>query len=358
MARWDGKRFLETLNYFEAIPIFSQLQRGWHRHGAENSQQRRMALGTILVAGETTDLARSTVELLGQSGYNVRAIGRAEDVSQWPAGVERAIVDLNNPLTLTTAVMTGVTGLIIIGAIEPLALDNLLKAAADYLPNPTERSIFDFSQPNANTRDLWGAIDDVVMGGVSQSGIQITDRFARFSGYVSTENSGGFASIRTKNFDPPLDLSNYQGLKLRVKGDGQRYKLFLRTETAWDGVGYARSFDSSSYDWLDLTIPFRDLIPIFRAKTVVAPAIDLDRLRSIQVMLSKFEYDGNLNPYFQAGNFTLDIQSIVAYGSNPVCQLAFITDRSSVLPVTQIPHQRVNDDDSRAANLAVRCLNG
>ena len=80
------------------------------------------------------------------------------------------------------------------------------------------------------------------MGGVSESGICLRSGYAVFSGNVSTDNSGGFASVRTRNFEPSLNLGNYRGIELRVKGDGQRYKLFVRTETKWDGVGYAHSF--------------------------------------------------------------------------------------------------------------------
>lgn len=38
-----------------------------------------------------------------------------------------------------------------------------------------------------------------------------------FSGNVSTDNSGGFASVRSLNYDPPLDLSAYEGVSLRLK---------------------------------------------------------------------------------------------------------------------------------------------
>ena len=36
--------------------------------------------------------------------------------------------------------------------------------------------------------------------------------------------------VRSKNFEPPLDLRPYGGLSLRVRGDGQRYKMILRTD--------------------------------------------------------------------------------------------------------------------------------
>lgn len=45
---------------------------------------------------------------------------------------------------------------------------------------------------------LWTSVNDVVMGGVSRSEVtQAQPGIARFSGIVSLENSGGFASVRT-----------------------------------------------------------------------------------------------------------------------------------------------------------------
>jgi hypothetical protein len=58
-----------------------------------------------------------------------------------------------------------------------------------------------------------------------------------FAGNVTSANNGGFVSVRTRNLQPPLDLSAYEGLELRLKGDGQRYKLIVRIDPAWDGVG-------------------------------------------------------------------------------------------------------------------------
>jgi Complex I intermediate-associated protein 30 (CIA30) len=192
-----------------------------------------------------------------------------------------------------------------------------------------------------------------VMGGVSASSIRLMNDYALFSGNVSVENSGGFASVRTRNFSQPLNLSNYQGIKLKVKGDGQRYKLFVRTETAWDGLGYAYSFDTSSYDWRNIEVPFKDLIPVFRAKTVNnAPIIDSGQIRSLQVMLSKFEYDGKLNPYFNPGLFSLEIETIAAYGGQPTPQFIYVNidnhggDFTPILEASNLPYTIVNSSPS------------
>ncbi|NEQ23470.1 MAG: NAD(P)H-binding protein, partial [Microcoleus sp. SIO2G3] len=141
---------------------------------------------------------------------------------------------------------------------------------------------------------------------------------ALFSGTVSIENSGGFGSVRTRNFEPAIDLSDCTGIELRVKGDGSRYKFMLRSETRWDGIAYCASFDTVADEWITVRIPFVDLIPVFRAKTVrEAGAIDHSKIHSMQLMLSKFEYDGALNPHFEPGFFQLQVESIAAYRNLP-----------------------------------------
>lgn len=173
--------------------------------------------------------------------------------------------------------------------------------------------IFDFRQPTNEMRDLWGALDDVVMGGVSQSGAQLQSEGLAFTGYVSTANSGGFASVRTRNFEPALDLSNYSGIELRVKGDGQRYKFFLRDGAGWDTVAYAYSFDTVDGGWVTVSVPFAEMKAVQRARVVQRPPINAGQIHSLQLMLSKFEYDRQLNPHFTAGPFQLLVESIKVY---------------------------------------------
>ena len=50
--------------------------------------------------------------------------------------------------------------------------------------------------------NIWGPLDDVVMGGVSESGFQVRGGAGEhgepagiFSGNVSSSNNGGFASV-------------------------------------------------------------------------------------------------------------------------------------------------------------------
>jgi hypothetical protein len=54
----------------------------------------------------------------------------------------------------------------------------------------------------------------------------------QFAGAVSAAHGGGFASARSRDADPPWDLRTFDGVRLRVRGDGQRYKCARRARAA------------------------------------------------------------------------------------------------------------------------------
>jgi uncharacterized protein YbjT (DUF2867 family) len=370
-SQWDLGRFIDTLTYFEVFPLLNwvqQLIKGRPSdhdslpHGGTN-------VGVILVAGATGGVGKRVVRRLLAAGHQVRAIVRDIDKARSILGhnVDLVVADITKPETLNPMVMANIKALICCTAVrvQPVEGDtpdrakynqgvkfympevvgdtpenveyqgvkNLVTAAAQYLPPANEKLIFDFTHPSAELKSIWGAVDDVVMGGVSASNMQLLENRAVFSGNVSTANSGGFASVRTKNFQPPFDLSGYEGVELRVKGDGQRYKLFLRTDTKWDGVGYSYSFDTVDNTWITIRVAFQDLVPVFRAKIVGdSPPIDNSRVASFQLMLSKFEYDGALNPKFSAGGFALHIEYIKAYGGQTLPQFVLVSSAGVTRP--------------------------
>ena len=166
------------------------------------------------------------------------------------------------------------------------------------------------------------------MGGVSESGLSLVQGAGEdggaalvFRGVVSTENRGGFASVRSRNWEPALDLGTYAGLRLRVRGNGLRFKAILRDDAGWDGVGFTRSFDTKAGEWQTIDLPFSEFVPVFRAKTLKgadAKPLDASKVYSMQLMLSKFEYDGMLNPSFATGPFELPIAEVSTYFAQPV----------------------------------------
>ena len=75
--------------------------------------------------------------------------------------------------------------------------------------------LFNFDK-NSNMNN-WKIVDDSVMGGLSKGNMILnSDGHAVYSGFVTTDNNGGFSSIRY-NFEEK-DVSNYKYVVLKVKG--------------------------------------------------------------------------------------------------------------------------------------------
>ena len=92
-----------------------------------------------------------------------------------------------------------------------------------------EKVVSIFSFDREIEADYWMIVNDSVMGGISQSQFTLTENgAARFEGTLSLANNGGFASVRTYPID--YKLADYDGVKIRFKGDGRQYKLRLRTD--------------------------------------------------------------------------------------------------------------------------------
>ncbi|MBD2336679.1 CIA30 family protein [Calothrix sp. FACHB-156] len=370
-SQWDLCRFIRTLTYFEVIPLLNWVQKLIPGSSQENKDRPNGGsnLGVILVPGATGGLGKRVVKRLLERGYQVRCLVRDIEKARTILGndIDLVVADITKPETLTPIVMANIQAVVCCTAVrvQPVEGDtadrakyyqgikfyqpeivgdtpenveyqgvkNLVAAAQKYLLTPNTKLIFDFRNPSEELKNIWGALDDVVMGGVSASNMQFVDNTALFAGYVSTANSGGFASVRTKNFEPPFNLSGYEGVELRVRGDGQRYKFFLRTDAKWDGLGYSYSFDTVANTWIDVRIPFANLTPVFRAKTVNdAPAIDASTISSLQLMLSKFEYNGALNPKFTPGSFSLQVESIKAYGGTNLPQFVLVSSAGVTRP--------------------------
>lgn len=153
----------------------------------------------------------------------------------------------------------------------------------------------------ATETEAWPNIDDAVMGGVSASSMAVVDGFATFQGEVSFENNGGFASVRSR--PQSRDLSAFEGLVLRVRGDGKRYGFRIRTSEAFDGVSYQATIQPPAGGWQDIEIAFDEMVPVFRGRKVADhPPLDPARVTTLGFIVSR-----------QEGRFRLDIASIRAY---------------------------------------------
>lgn len=124
------------------------------------------------------------------------------------------------------------------------------------------KTVVDFREPDAVR---WSIVNDGVMGGRSTSDLEATEEgTALFSGFVSLENNGGFASVRAI-FDS-LDLSDYHGVTIKVRGDGRRYQLRFRMSGSFDGVAYQSEFETRPDEWMEIDLPFEGFRPTIRGR--------------------------------------------------------------------------------------------
>ena len=81
--------------------------------------------------------------------------------------------------------------------------------------------LFDFTDLQAG--NAWHAIDDRVMGGISQSRLKHDPAsHAVFEGEVSLEQNGGFASVRSKPGD--RGHPGAHACLLELRGDNKQFK--------------------------------------------------------------------------------------------------------------------------------------
>ncbi|MBT8422360.1 MAG: CIA30 family protein [Gammaproteobacteria bacterium] len=119
----------------------------------------------------------------------------------------------------------------------------------------------------------WYVQNDNVMGGRSEGGFEKQQEQLVFAGSTNT-NGGGFSSIRTQPFE--LDLSAYDGIRLRLKADGRRYTWQLQTNARWRGrpISYWAEFDTGAGEWETVDIPFTRFYPQYRGYVLDDPPLD------------------------------------------------------------------------------------
>jgi len=163
----------------------------------------------------------------------------------------------------------------------PLLLAVLLMQAV------TEKALvplLDFAGPEA--AEKWQAVNDGVMGGVSDGQFRITpDNTLAFFGTLSLENNGGFASVRTRPTD--LDIKAGDTLVVRVKGDGREYVLNIYTKSRQMAFSYRAPLPTTKGEWRDVEIPLADFIPTSFGRRVQGMGpVEPDQISGMGFMLS------------------------------------------------------------------------
>jgi NADH dehydrogenase [ubiquinone] 1 alpha subcomplex assembly factor 1 len=147
--------------------------------------------------------------------------------------------------------------------------------------------VIDFGSDQEVAR--WVQVNDSVMGGRSTSRIVPTSEGTSFfTGDLSLENNGGFASVRSeRSADADLRLEGAEGLVVRARGDGKTYKLRLRMDGRFNSVSYEARFRTIPGEWTETRFEFSEFKPTWRGRDVRdAPELDPARVQGVTLMLS------------------------------------------------------------------------
>ena len=155
-------------------------------------------------------------------------------------------------------------------------------------------------------------INDEVMGGKSVSSLAVSGGGLVFAGEINT-NGGGFCSCRTLGDDGPLGLpAEVTALLIDATGDGKRHKLTLHTADSW-----AMSVPTWAADFVPVAgrrathrLPLSTFVPTIRGRVVKGISLDPTAVTGLGFSLSLYSADGEPNPQFGPGPFSLQAHGV------------------------------------------------
>ena len=149
-------------------------------------------------------------------------------------------------------------------------------STATYTPTPTatqEVISFPFNIESGNN---WRYVSDRVMGGVSDGQVFLEQDgeviYARLTGNVSTRNRGGFIQLNSSTsstYDPLMIQSvrnsekndkELQGVRLNVRGNGEIYYIFIRTNETRSFSDYYQASFVADADWEMIDLSFDEFV--------------------------------------------------------------------------------------------------
>ena len=162
------------------------------------------------------------------------------------------------------------------------------------------KKLYDFGEDVRE--DNWNIITDVVLGGDSEAQLFNLEERLAFTGELNPGDVRGFASIRSS--EERFQLDDYEGLLVKVRGDGQVYRLCLWNKLGRDVVNYQVAFSPEEGKIVTFRLPFEKFTPIYKGEEKPkAPDLSLDNIMSLGFLISDE----------QKGDFRLEIMELSAY---------------------------------------------
>lgn len=135
----------------------------------------------------------------------------------------------------------------------------------------------------------WAFFSDRVMGGRSSGGVSFEGGALHLTGTVSTANNGGFVQARLKLPDGlPRDA---KAIVLRVRGNGDRYYIHLRTTGTLLPWQYYQASFTTGPSWQEVRLRLESFKPSSRVlRKVPRP----DTVRSLAVVAFGHDHQADL----------------------------------------------------------------
>ena len=153
-----------------------------------------------------------------------------------------------------------------------------------------------------SSENRWRIVNDGVMGGLSSSKAIVESNKIIFSGNVSLENNGGFASLRSPVKD--YNFEKFTGLEVKIKGDGKRYSISMKETTYFSGYFFTSTFETKKDKWITVKLPFNQFkLYYFGRETNSNKNIPLNNIKEISLLIGDK----------QAGEFKAEIDYIILY---------------------------------------------
>lgn len=139
---------------------------------------------------------------------------------------------------------------------------------------------------NSEAEPRWAPLNDGVMGGRSTGAAVVEGGNLHFSGQLSLEDNGGFASVRSSGRE--FDLTAFSALVLRIRGDGRRYQVRLATDARYRGipVSFGAQFDTRDGEWIEVRTPLDSLKPMARGTSVDGVVFDPSQVKEIGLLIA------------------------------------------------------------------------
>ena len=158
--------------------------------------------------------------------------------------------------------------------------------------------LFDFTESDAAKQ--WQAVNDGVMGGVSEGKFKVTEaKTMEFFGTLSLANNGGFASVRSKA--KKLDLEKGDTLVVKIRGDGREYTLNLYPNRSRTAFSYRATVQTKKDEWIEVKVSLDEFEATSFGRVVrEAGAVKPEEITSVGFLLGDKK----------AGPFKMEIESI------------------------------------------------